>query len=152
MQRLRAAAVVVIALILSSFVVAQQPDPEIQKITDAYMQAWGKGDAPGVAALYATNGVRAGSDGQMYRGRAAIEQGFAKAFAGAYKGSKLTLTTDSDQVITPNSLRIVTGTFEVSGVTNAPAGASLRGRYVNAVVRQNGQWMLASTAAIPMSK
>ena len=152
MQRLRAAAIVILALALGSFVVAQQPDPEIQKLTDAYAQAWAKGDGKGIAALYTENGVRAGSDGQLYRGRAAIEQGFAKAFGGPYKGSKLVLKTDSDQVITPDSVRITTGTYEVTGVSKPPAGASLRGRFVNTVVRQDGQWMLASTAAIPMAK
>ena len=152
MLRLRLAGVVALALISGSFVIAQQPDPEVQKISDAYMQAWGKGDGKAIAALYTPNGVRAGSDGQLYRGRDAIAQGFAKAFGGPYEGSKLTLKTDSDQVITPDGVRITTGTFEVTGVNNPPAGASLRGRFVNTVVRQDGQWMLASTAAIGMSK
>lgn len=149
-RRAFTAGVVFIALTAASLGFARQAptDPELQKLADAYAQAWAKGDAKAIAALYAPNGVRAGSDGQVYRGRDAIEQGFVKSFAGPFKGSKLTLRTEHDQVITPDSLRITTGTYEVSGVASPPPGAALKGRFVNTMVRQEGRWVLASSAAI----
>jgi uncharacterized protein (TIGR02246 family) len=142
-----------VVLTLAPLVFARQApvDPELQKVADAYMQAWAKSDAKAIAALYTENGVRAGSDGQLYRGRDAIEQGFLKAFAGPFKGSKLTLRTEHDQVITKDSVRIATGTYEVSGVASPPPGAALKGRFVNTMVRQNGRWLLASSAAIGTS-
>ena len=149
-RRVFTAGVVLSVLTVASLLFARQAptDPELQKIADAYMQAWAKGDTKALAGLYAQNGVRAGSDGQIYRGRDEIEHGFAKSFAGPFKGSKLTLRTEHDQVITPDTLRITTGTYEVSGVASPPPGAALKGRFVNTMVRQEGRWLLASSAAI----
>lgn len=141
---------ILIVLVLTPLVSARQATtaPELQKVTDAYMQAWAKGDAKAIAALYTENGVRAGSDGQIYRGRDAIEQGFVKLFAGPLKGSKLMLRTEHDQIITKDSVLVATGTYDVSGVTSPPPGAALKGRFVNTVVHQNGRWLLASSAAV----
>ena len=153
MRRVFPAGILAAVLVLSSFVFARQAsvDPEIQKIAQAYEQAWAKGDAKALAALYAENGVRAGSDGQVYTGRAAIEQGFVKLFGGAFKGSKIAVRTEQEQVIVKDSVHLMIGTYEVSGVANPPAGVSLKGRFVNTAVKQGGRWIMASSSAIGMA-
>ena len=67
-------------------------NPELQKIADAFVAAWSKGDAKALTALFAENGINADSFGQTTAGRAAIEEGFTKGFAGPLKGSKLVVT------------------------------------------------------------
>jgi uncharacterized protein (TIGR02246 family) len=149
-RRMLTAGALLIALTLTPLAFAPQAptDAESRKIADAYMQAWAKGDARAIGALYTENGARAGSDGQLYRGRQNIEQGFVKLFAGPFKGSKLTLRNEHDEVVVKDQVMVSTGTYEVSGVASPPPGAALKGRYVNTMVRQDGRWLLASSAAV----
>ena len=136
--------VVALALMLVPAIAgAQKPDPDGQKLADQYMAAFNKGDAKGVAALYTTEAVRIGPDGQLLTGRAAVEKTYVDAFAGAAKGAKLTITVGSSHVVTPD-VKIMEGRFNSTGGTN-PGG----GRYVNTIVRQSGSWLLASVVTIP---
>ncbi len=144
MQRRIASAVLVVTLGLSAGVMGRQNDPEIQKVMDEYRAAWDKGDAKALAALHSTDAVRIGSDGQLSSGRDAIEKSFATNFAGRFKGTKLTLQSGRTQNVT-SDVRVIEGTYEVTGGSSGP----LKGRFLNTLVRQQGQWRLASVAAIP---
>ena len=81
---------------------AQKPDPDAQKIIDQYIAAFNKGDAKGVAALYTADATRVGPDGQLLTGRAAVEKSYADGFAGAIKGSTLSIQQGRVQVVTPD--------------------------------------------------
>ena len=144
MRMRRRALIAALALIaIPAIAGAQAPDPDGQKVADQYMAAFNKADAKGVAALYTTNAVRIGPDGQLITGRAAIEKAYTEAFAGSTKGAKLTVTVASAQVVTPD-VKIMEGRFSTTGGTN-PGG----GRYVNTLARQGGTWLLASVVTIP---
>jgi uncharacterized protein (TIGR02246 family) len=146
MQRPIASAVLAVMLGVSAGMIGQQNDPETQKVMDEYRAAWGKADAKGLAALHTTDAIRIGSDGQLSSGRDAIEKSFAKNFAGTFKGTKLTLELGRTQNVT-SDVRVTEGTYEVTGGSGGP----LKGRFLNTFVRQQGQWRLASVAAIPQS-
>lgn len=120
---------------------AQKPDPDAQKIIDQYIAAFNKGDAKGVAALYTADATRVGPDGQLLTGRAAVEKSYADGFAGAIKGSTLSIQQGRVQVVTPD-VKIMEGRFATSGA------AGVKGRYVNTAVRQGGAWLLASVVTI----
>jgi uncharacterized protein (TIGR02246 family) len=122
-------------------------NPELQKIADAFVAAWNKGDAKALTALHAENCIRADSSGQTLAGRAAIEEGFTKAFAGPLKGTKLVVTPADERTITPD-LAVTSGTWEITGGTPPPGGAS-KGTYINTMVKQGGKWLIASSAPIP---
>ena len=143
---LRRAVVMAVTVILglSTGVRAQQKDSELQKLFEEYQAAWNKGDAKALAALHTPEAIRIGSDAQLAIGREAIEQAFTNSFGGRFKGTKLTLQEGRTQNVT-SDVRVTEGTYEVTGGT----GGSLKGRYMNTVVRQQGQWKLASVAAIP---
>ena len=128
---------------MSGIVTAQKPDPDAQKLADQYTAAFNKGDAKGIASLYTQDATRVGPDGQMLKGRAAVEKSYADGFAGALKGAKLTITADGSQVVTPD-VKIMDGTFSSTGGTNP-----VKGRYVNTIVRQGGTWLLATVITIP---
>jgi uncharacterized protein (TIGR02246 family) len=123
------------------------PDAEMQKLADEYMQAWAKGDAKGVAAVYAADAIRVGPDGALVLGRAAIEKGYAEAFAGPWKGSKIAITLGQMRRAGPDVF-VGEGTYQVTG-GNPPAGMPTSGRYVNTIVRQSGRLAIAGNAAVP---
>ncbi len=133
----------VAVLTIGVAVTAQKGDPGIQKLTDEYQAAFNKGDAKALGALYAADALRVGPDGQLLTGRAAIEKNHADNLAGPSKGTKLTLRPGRTQTLTAD-VALAEGTYEVTG-GSAPA----KGRYLNTLVRQSGQWRLASVVAIP---
>jgi len=138
-----------IALVLFALPAPAQSakNPEIQKIADAFVAAWNKGDAKALTALHAENCIRADSSGQTLAGRAAIEDGFTKAFAGPLKGTKLVVTPVDERTITPD-LAVTSGTWEITGGT-PPPGAATKGTFINSMVKQGGKWLIASSAPIP---
>ena len=128
-------------LSLSVAVGAQKPDPAAQKLADQYTAAFNKGDSKAIAALYTADATRVGPDGQLIVGRAAVEKIYVDGFAGALKGSTLTLQPGRSQPVTPD-VQIMEGRFATTGV------AGVKGRYVNTIVRQGGTWLLASVVTI----
>lgn len=142
----RAATWVVAIAVLSVTQVQAQTgrNPEIQKIADAFVSAWAKGDAKALAALHAENAIRSTPEGLIHVGRGAIEKAFSDAFAGPFKGTTLVVKPGEERTITPDVV-VASGTYEVMG-GNVPAGAVTKGIYVNTLVRQGGRWVLASSA------
>lgn len=126
--------------------VAQKRDADVDQLMAQYQAAWNKGDAKGLAALYSQNSLRIGSDGEPLSGKAAIEQSFVKNFGGPWKGTKLTLKPGRTENVTAD-VRLQEGTYELTGGAAGPQ----RGRYLNTLVRQDGQWRIAAVAAIPQT-
>jgi uncharacterized protein (TIGR02246 family) len=131
----------IILVTLSAVVSAQKPDPDGAKLADQYIAAFNKGDAKALTALYTADATRLGPDGQLLTGRAAVEKSYMDGFAGALKGSTLTLQQGGTQAVT-SDVKIMEGRFAVSGA------APIKGRYVNTIVRQGGTWLLASVVTV----
>lgn len=127
---------------MSAVATAQKADPDAQKLADQYSAAFNKADVKAIVALYATAATRLGPDGQLLAGHAAIEKAYVDGFAGALKGTKLTLQQGQTQAVTPD-VKVMEGRFSVDGGI-----APLKGRYVNTIVRQSGRWLLASVVTI----
>lgn len=137
-------ALVAAVLGFSAPALAQQVDPEIQKLVDQYQQAFNKGDAKAIAAVYTTDALRIGVDGQLLSGRNAIQESYEAGFAGPLKGGKLTIRPGRT-VNVSQDVRVQEGTAEVSGTSAGP----MRSRYLNTFVRQGGQWRAASVTVVP---
>jgi uncharacterized protein (TIGR02246 family) len=120
-------------------------DTEFKKLVDAFVQAWDKGDAKGVAALHTTDAIRLNTDGTVAIGRAEIEKGMATAFAGAMKGARLVVTEGKRSQVT-SDVYVAEGSYAVTGGAPAPPGMTNKGHYVNTVVRQSGRLLIASSA------
>ena len=135
--------VAVLCLAAVASALGQQADAEMQKVTDQYVAAFNSGDVKALGALHTTDAIRVTQTAQLLVGRAAIEQDFTTALAGPLKGAKLAVTPGRVQSLNPD-LRVTEGTYEVTA-----SATSLKGRYLNTVVRQGGQWRLASVATIP---
>ena len=120
-------------------------DAEFKKLVDAFVQAWNKGDAKGVAALHTTDAIRLNADGTVVVGRAEIEKGMTAAFAGPMKGSKLMVTEGKRSQVAAD-IYVGEGAYDVTGGAPAPPGLTNKGRYLNTVVRQGGRLLIASSA------
>ena len=121
-------------------------DAELRRLTEAYAQAWAKGDAKAVAALHTTESVRVGADGKVSVGRVEIEQALTEALNGPYRATKIGLsagqTTRAGQ-----DVYVSEGTFQIAGGI-PPAGVPTRGHYLHTIVRLNGRWLIAGDASI----
>ena len=143
MKRLAASLTVLLAV--TAWVAAQQPDPAIEKLARTYEAAFNKGDAKAIAALHTTDAVRMFPDGQVVTGRTGIEQAYATALAAELKGAKLTIGAGQTQKLTADVVT-TTGTYEVVG-GKTPA----KGRYLNTLKREGGQWLLATVATADLA-
>ena len=123
-------------------------NPEFQKVADAFVAAWNKGDAKALAALHAENCITSGGPTGQLVGRAAVEQDMTKAFAAELKGTKLIVTPSNERMINPD-LAVTSGSWEVTGPTPPPPGALTKGLYINTLVKQGGKWLIASSVAFP---
>ena len=142
-MKIRAAAIAaVLILVACVHAAAQQPNPEIEKMTEHMQAAFNKGDAKALGALYTPEALRIGSTGGFFQGRAAIEKDAAESLAKRYKGMKLVLHSGKTQLLTPD-VAVTEGTFEITGGTTP-----VRGRYLNTLLREGGQWRIASAANV----
>lgn len=142
-MKMRIAMVGVLALLGLAGLAAQKPGAEFDKLAAQYLAAFNKGDVQGIASMYKSDALRVTPDGQLFAGRAAIEQNYVASFQGPFKGAKLTLKTGRSQMLGPD-VGLMEGTYEVTG-----SQGPMRGRYVNTVIREGGKWMLASVVTVP---
>jgi uncharacterized protein (TIGR02246 family) len=121
----------------------QSVNPEYQKLMDAFTAAFNKGDAAGIGAIYAEDGLRVAPDGAVLSGRAAIQDNYAAALTGPMKGAKIKLTASGSRQLTPD-IHVVVGTWEVTGGQSGPVS----GQYINTLVRKDGAWRIAGNMAM----
>lgn len=143
MRRILTLAVFAIGVAVPAFLAGQQSvSPDYQKVMDAFTAAYDKGDAAGIGAIYAEDGLRVAPDGTVLSGRAAIQQSYAASLAGPMKGARIALTATESRQLTPD-IRVVVGTWALSG-----GQMPLSGKYINTLVRKDGQWRIAGNMAM----
>lgn len=144
-----AVSVMALAATLAAPAWAQAKDPALDKLAADWAAAFAKGDAKTLAGYYTDNAVRMTPEAGTVVGRAAIEKEFAANMAGPWKGAKITIRLGSTQPVGAD-IAVNEGTWEVSGATG-PDGKplTLKGNYLNTIVKKGGVWMIASNAAAP---
>jgi uncharacterized protein (TIGR02246 family) len=118
----------------------------IQKQAEAFVEAFHKGDAKAVAALWVADGDFIDQTGRQVKGREAIEKAFEDLFA-ENKGLKLHVEGLSLRFVTPD-VAIEDGTTEAFP---ADGGPPTRGRYSNVHVKKDGQWLLSAVRMAPFT-
>ena len=110
----------------------------IKKALDAYVAAYNRADARGLAALMTANAEYIDDEGEVVRGRAAIEKEMAEFFAeGA--SVRLVVTTESRRFIGSN-VAIERGT----AVVTAADGGTAQGGYTTVWSKTEGSWKMES--------
>jgi uncharacterized protein (TIGR02246 family) len=141
-----AVSIAALALGLSS-ASAQVKDAAVDKLVADWSTAFGKGDVKTLASLYTENAVRITPEGGRVVGRDAIAKEFATNFAGPWKGAQIKISVGAFQTVAPD-VAVGEGTYEVMATGPDGKPLSIKGSYVNTMVKKNGAWVLASNAAV----
>jgi len=136
-----------VAALFSQGSLAADPDPrqaEITQTAQAFVDAFEKGDAKAIAALWTPDADFIDVEGRVLKGRAAIEKDFAQVFS-ENKGLKVRIDVGSVRFI-GSDMAIEDGTSSVL----APDGtAPSRARYTNVLVKKDGKWLISSVREAP---
>src|SRR5262249_26801610 len=132
---------VTLAGVLANPGLAQPPadNPEAEaallKKAEAFVEAFHRGDAPGLAAFWTADRASPDQPGKHSKGRAAIEQAFGAFFA-EHKGLKLRIDIASLRFVTPD-VAVEDGT---PAVIPPDGGPPSRARYTIVHVKKGGEW------------
>lgn len=147
MKQCLAAAVVVFVGLVSRGAGGAEPDPrqaEITQAAQAFVEAYERGDAKAIAAMWTPDADLIDVEGRVLKGRSAIEKDFADFFR-ENKGQKLRIDVESVRFVGPDMV-IEDGTTSAL----APDGSgSSRAHYTNVLVKRDGKWMIASVREAP---
>ncbi|HEV8679275.1 MAG TPA: SgcJ/EcaC family oxidoreductase [Stellaceae bacterium] len=125
-------------LVLCAAPAMAQSKAAIQKLDDAFVAAFNKGDAAAVAAMYAEDAYVLPDKGEMARGRAAIE----KFWKGAMEQLTVVSITAQDVLPLGRSAAREIGTFALK--TKAQPPQDITGKYVVVWRKIGGKWLLAT--------
>ena len=114
-------------------------ESEIRATAVAFVQAFNRGDARAVAALWTADGSAADDSGTIYKGRPAIEAQYAQLFK-QHPGARMEVAVQSIEFPTPTTA-IEDGIAQVESKYAGPPQAS---RYTVVHVKQDGKWLMAS--------
>lgn len=119
-----------------------EQDPDLAAIRQAggkFAEAFNRGDAKAVAALWTPDGEYIDESGQRYAGRAEIEKAYAEFFAA---NPKATLQMQIDSL---RKLSADTAIEDGQAAVEAPAGsAPTSSNYSVVHVKTGGQWLMGS--------
>ncbi len=122
-----------------------QDEEAIRSTATLYRDAFNRGDAQALAALFAENGENIDQTGFLLHGREAIAKAFEKFFT-QHKGAKIEINIQSIDLPQAN-LAVETGTTQ----TTAPGAPSPIGaQYTATHVKHDGKWLLQSVHEAPL--
>ena len=111
----------------------------IRKGAEAFVASYNSHDAKAVAELFSLKAEITDEDGDLVKGREAIQQDFEKVFK-SFPKSTIKIEISSIRVLTPN-IAIEEGTLRGKG---DPDGDENLSSYVAVHVKVDGRWMIAS--------
>lgn len=111
----------------------------IRQMDEAFLKAYGRGDAKAVAAYFTADAEYVDELGNVFQGRAAIEDSMIEFFA-ENPGCKLEMNVDSIRFISPG-IAIEDGTTTITRTEGEPTIESL---YTAVHVKTDGKWLAAS--------
>ncbi len=121
-----------------------QDKAAIAKNAEAFVEAFDKGDAKSLAALWTPEGDYTDQTGHVMKGQAAIGKTFGEFFA-ENKGLKLGIESESLRFVTPD-VAIEDGVSTVFSPDGTPPS---RVRYSIVHVKNEGKWHLSSVRDAP---
>jgi uncharacterized protein (TIGR02246 family) len=120
---------------------AAKPSAEaaIRDTARAFVEAFNRGDANALAAMFTVSATVADDEGQVFRGQAAIRDEYARLFK-AFPGAMIQVAVKSVEFSTPE-VAIEDGVCQVSAEHAGPPAVS---RYTVVHVLSQGKWYMAS--------
>lgn len=145
MTRLRNAAAFAACLVLGGCTSATTPADTtadaaaIAAVNDSWGKAYNAGDAAGLVALYTDDGAVNPPGTPQVRGRAALQEFFAKDTAGAKEaGLTMNLSPQRDSGIS-GDLAWESGTFTAVDKSGTTVDA---GKYITVLQKKDGKWLI----------
>jgi uncharacterized protein (TIGR02246 family) len=117
----------------------------IRATAEAFLKAFNARDAKAVASLWTANGTIADGEGNVFRGRKAIEDEYAALFK-AHPTARMQVAVQSVDFPAPTTA-IEEGEAQVLTRDNTPPSAS---RYTAVHVLEEGKWFMASVHESPL--
>jgi uncharacterized protein (TIGR02246 family) len=118
----------------------------IAQNAEAFIEAFGKGDAKALADFWTPDGDYTNQSGRQLKGRDAIEKAFQSFFA-ENKGLTVRIESHSLRFVTPE-VAIEDGMTFVGNPEGLPPS---RARYTIVHVKKDGKWLLSSVRDAPYS-
>lgn len=118
---------------------------DVRELGTQVQQAWNKGDARMLAALWLTDGDYVSSTGRTARGRDEVEKAFADQWSGIYKGTKIAHTLTNVHFLR-RDVAIADGGFEISGLKDSAGKliGSRSGLSTIVAARKGTRWYIAA--------
>ncbi len=111
----------------------------IKQLADQYAAGWNEGDPKKATAVFTNNAIFIGDDGQVHKGRAAIEKDLAQTLGGPMKGTSFRATVDGVGFLKPD-VAIAYGSSEIESSPSRPN----KGHYVVTCVKAGGSWKVVA--------
>ena len=147
MKKLSCVLIVLAAPVLLAQTATPQPpastkslDEAIRAVADQYVKATLAGDAQAIAALYTEDAVEMPPNEPLVKGRAAIQQYYAKQFK-AGKVSGFTLSHLESRAA--GEIGYDVGTYKQSMTPASGAATDDTGKYTVILRRTGGKWLVA---------
>jgi uncharacterized protein (TIGR02246 family) len=105
--------------------------------TEAFAEAWNKGDAKAAASFYADDGVRVGAFGDVQHGRVEIEAAYDRLLHQTMPGATVKQERGSVRMLSPD-LAIWQGGLEIA----PPGGTPLKGHVVQVMKMVGERWLI----------
>jgi uncharacterized protein (TIGR02246 family) len=127
---------------------ANSREAAIRATAEAFIKAFNAGDAKAIAGLWIENGTVADEQGNLFKGRKAIEDEYAALFK-AHPAARMQIAIQSIDFPTPTTA-IEDGVTRIVSPGNEPPTAC---RYTAMHVEQDGKWLMASVreSSMPVS-
>ena len=136
-----------LALAVSTAASAQIP--ALHARAEEFKAAWDHSDAKALAAIWAPDGDLINPFGRVAKGRAEVEKLFTDELGSFTKGTKFSITSESDREVAPNTA-VADWDVEIVGM-KGPDGAAMPPlkHHVTVVwVKQNGKWWAAAARPV----
>jgi uncharacterized protein (TIGR02246 family) len=119
----------------------------VRDVLDRAYAAWAAGDADAFAALY-TDDATVVMRGVFHRGRSAVRDSMASAFAGRLKGSRAVDTPQDIRVVGGHTAIVVSRAgIVLAGERDLPAAREVLATWV--LARQDGRWLVTAYTNTP---
>ena len=132
----------VVVLVGAAAVIAQQriavDKQGLDEALEAWVTAFNKHDAKAIAMEYAEDADVMFPSGEKFKGREAIEKGFADTFA--KNPNVRTKLSDVSRMPLSSDIVVEDGTWEESGLTEKDAPT--KGHYTTILTKRNGKWLI----------
>ncbi|HEY4234703.1 MAG TPA: SgcJ/EcaC family oxidoreductase [Lacipirellulaceae bacterium] len=116
----------------------------IRASADAFSQAFNAGDAKAVAALWTPDGTETDEQGQVFKGRKAIEEQYAALFK-ARPDARIQVEVHSIDMPAPN-VAVEDGVAKMITKSDPPSAT----RYTAVHIMDGGKWLMASVHEAPV--